>query len=232
MPQTQPAKKHVAKAVFKKKTFVDLFCGVGGFHLAAQSNGYECVFASEIDQSAAEVYEKNFGLSPKGDIRQIDPREIPDHELLCSGFPCQPFSIIGKQGGFNDSRGFLFFEVARIVTEKRPKYVLLENVKNLATAADGKILRCILVTLESLGYDISWRVLNALEHGLPQKRERVIIVASLSPLKKFVWPQPIDPPPTKQLAREKSRKKIFCFTENTRCPAKGAPIRNSSVNMA
>ena len=126
------------RGVEPRGTFVDLFAGVGGFHIAATQLGLECVFASEIDSDARRVYGSNFGMYPHGDITTINASQIPDHDLLCAGFPCQPFSIIGKRSGFEDSRGFLFFEVARIVADKRPKLVLLENVKQLATVADGK----------------------------------------------------------------------------------------------
>ena len=155
----------------------------------------ECAFASDIDADARRVYERNFGVTPAGDITGIRGDDIPDHDLLCAGFPCQPFSIIGKREGFADARGFLFLEVARIVAEKRPHAVMLENVKQLTTADGGKIMACITSTLEALGYDVRRRVLNAIEYGVPQKRERVIVVASRGDLDRFEWPSTIPMPP-------------------------------------
>ncbi|MBC6428574.1 MAG: DNA (cytosine-5-)-methyltransferase [Cellvibrionales bacterium] len=178
-----------AAANQRLQTFIDLFAGIGGFHLAAQANGMECVFASEIDAPARAVYASNFGTAPHGDITQIPTAAIPDHDLLCAGFPCQPFSIIGKRGGFADTRGTLFFEIARILEAKRPTAFVLENVKQLVTADRGRVLARILETLEELGYQVDHRVLNALDFGLPQKRERVLIVGRLDTLAGFRWPQ-------------------------------------------
>ena len=177
----------------KLATFVDLFCGVGGFHLAATENNLKCVFASDIDDPAREVYRNNFGILPYGDIRQINAEEIPDHDLLCAGFPCQPFSIIGKRGGFKDDRGTLFFEIARILEAKRPRAIVLENVKQLATAEKGRVLDKILGILNGLGYETDYRILNALDFGVPQKRERVLIVGRLETLGNFVWPKSTQP---------------------------------------
>ena len=173
---------------FGLKTFVDMFCGIGGFHLAAQSFGMRCVFASDIDQEARKAYEHNFGLTPRGDISEVRAEEIPDHDLFCAGFPCQPFSIIGQRKGFDDIRGTLFFEIARILEAKRPRAVLLENVKQLTTLNKGVVLERIIETLEELNYSVSWRVLNVLDYGLPQKRERVLIAATLDSFGKFPWP--------------------------------------------
>ena len=174
--------------------FADLFCGVGGFHLAASSLGMKCVFSCDIDAECRAVYENNFGIHPLGDIAYVDMGDVPDHDLLCAGFPCQPFSIIGKREGFREKRGFLFLEIARVIAEKRPAAVLLENVKQLATASNGQVMAYIVSTLELFGYDVQWRVLNALDHGLPQKRERVLIVAAQGGLKGFEWPEPIPSP--------------------------------------
>jgi DNA (cytosine-5)-methyltransferase 1 len=170
------------------KTFIDLFCGIGGFHVAGQSLGMKCVFASDIDAEARKAYEHNFGLLPQGDITRIDVKDIPDHDLLCAGFPCQPFSIIGNQKGFSDPRGTLFFEIARIIKEKKPKAVMLENVKQLASANGGETLKTIKATLEELGYFVEHKVLNALDFGVPQKRERVLIIATRKDFGKFNWP--------------------------------------------
>ncbi|MCE3231463.1 MAG: hhaIM 1 [Alphaproteobacteria bacterium] len=156
--------------------FIDLFCGIGGFHLGAVQNGGECVFACDIDQDVRRAYHANFGLDPKGDITHISGSDIPDHDMLCAGFPCQPFSIIGNRRGFSDIRGTLFFDIARIIQAKKPKFAVLENVKQLATHDQGRTLKIILETLKSMGYSTYWKILNALDYGLPQKRERLIIV--------------------------------------------------------
>ncbi len=171
------------------RTFIDLFCGVGGFHLAAAAHGLKCVFASDIDLPACEVYQNNFGVFPHGDICQIKADHIPDHDLLCAGFPCQPFSIIGSRRGFTDDRGALFFEIERIVEAKKPTAILLENVKQLATADKGRVLSEILSALEAHGYAVDYRVLNALDFGVPQKRERVLIIGRIGTLGGFEWPQ-------------------------------------------
>lgn len=157
-------------------TYIDLFAGIGGFHQAADSLGGRCLFASEIDTEAKRAYIANYNLVPHGDIVKIDTKDIPDHDVLLAGFPCQPFSIIGNRLGFDDIRGTLFFEIARILKEKRPKLFILENVKQLSRHNEGKTLQTILHTLENLGYKVYWSVLNALNFGLPQKRERTIIV--------------------------------------------------------
>lgn len=160
-------------------TFADLFCGIGGFHVAASSLGLQCVFANDIDSDACTVYERNFGLKPYGDIASLRSEQVPDHDILFAGLPCQPFSIIGKRKGFADARGNLFLEAARIIAAKRPKAVIIENVRQFATIDSGKPLACVKITLEAMGYQVDWRILNALDFGLPQKRERIIIVATL-----------------------------------------------------
>lgn len=156
--------------------FIDLFCGIGGFHQAMASYGGECVFASDIDKYCQETYYDNYGIRPVGDITKIDENIIPDHDILCAGFPCQAFSISGKQLGFKDSRGTLFFDVARIVKAKKPKVVFLENVKNFATHDNGKTLAVVKATMEELGYSFHAKVLNAVNYGIPQKRERIYMV--------------------------------------------------------
>ena len=174
--------------------FIDLFCGIGGFHLAAEEatrlrgRDAECVLASDIDPDARRSYEANFGIKPAGDIRKISADHVPDHDVLFAGFPCQPFSIIGEMRGFEDTRGTLFFEIARLLVEKRPKAFVLENVKMLAGHDKGRTLRVILQTLRELGYYTDYRVLNALDFGLPQKRERVFIVGFSEPMP-FLWPR-------------------------------------------
>jgi len=157
-------------------TYIDLFAGIGGFHQAADAFGGSCVFASEIDLYAQQAYVANYGFQPCGDITKIDAASIPGHDILFAGFPCQPFSIIGDMKGFEDTRGTLFFDIARILEEKKPKMFILENVKQISSHNKGTTLKTIIKALESLGYKVHWKVLNALDFGLPQKRERTIIV--------------------------------------------------------
>lgn len=156
--------------------FIDLFAGIGGIRLPFDEMGYDCVFSSEWDKAAQATYFANFGEIPYGDITKIDASEIPQHDLLLAGFPCQAFSIIGKMKGFEDVRGTMFFEVARILDYHKPQCILLENVKQLVSHNKGRTFSTILDVLKKLGYHVKWKVLNALDFGLPQKRERVIIV--------------------------------------------------------
>lgn len=169
-------------------TCADLFCGIGGFHVAADNLGLRVVVACDIDEHACKAYEKNFGLRPLGDIVSIDPDKVPNFDLLFGGFPCQPFSIIGQRRGFSDPRGTLFFQILKFVRAKRPIGIVLENVKQLSTIDKGRVLGRIVDEISELGYSVDSRVLNALHFGLPQKRERTIIVASLRPFKTFPWP--------------------------------------------
>ncbi|XZM28188.1 DNA cytosine methyltransferase [Clostridium perfringens] len=152
--------------------FIDLFSGIGGFRVALENIGAKCVFSSEIDKWAAEVYNTNFKEQPKGDITKIKSEEIPNHNILCAGFPCQPFSIGGLRKGFEDTRGTLFFDVARILSDKQPQAFLLENVKGIVSHDDGKTLKTIMDTLDEIGYICDYRVMNALDYGVPQNRER------------------------------------------------------------
>lgn len=157
-------------------TFIDLFAGIGGIRLPFGELGGKCVFSSEWDRNARISYAGNFGEIPFGDITKIPSESIPSHDVLLAGFPCQAFSIMGKMKGFEDTRGTMFFEVARIIKYHRPKAFLLENVKQLVSHDHGNTFKVILQTLDELGYHVKWKVLNALEFGVPQKRERVIIV--------------------------------------------------------
>lgn len=159
-----------------KFTFVDLFAGIGGIRIPFTELGGKCVFSSEWDKAAQISYSYNFGEVPFGDITKINSDSIPKHDVLLAGFPCQAFSIIGKMKGFGDTRGTMFFEVARILQHHQPKAILLENVKQLVSHDGGKTFKVILDTLAELGYSVKWKILNALDFGLPQKRERVIIV--------------------------------------------------------
>lgn len=173
-------------------TFIDLFAGLGGFRLALESLGAKCVYSNEWDKPVQKVYEMNFGDCPEGDITKVNENDIPNHDILCAGFPCQAFSISGKQKGFEDSRGTLFFDVARIVKAKRPKVVFLENVKNFATHDNGRTLSVVKTTMEELGYTFNQRVLNAIDYGIPQKRERIYMVCFRKDLciSGFQFPEP------------------------------------------
>ena len=168
--------------------FIDLFCGIGGFRQAMNEACLEndlipnCVFSSDIDLACQFSYEENFGEQPFGDITKVNEKDIPDHDILFAGFPCQPFSIIGQQKGFEDTRGTLFFDIARILKEKQPQAFILENVKQLVGHNKGQTLKVILKSLKELGYHVQYAVLNALDYGLPQKRERVIIVGHRQPI--------------------------------------------------
>ena len=180
----------------RRITCADFFCGIGGFHIAAKNLGLEVVFACDIDEEARKAYEHNFGLRPMGDIVGLQTESVPHFDLLFAGFPCQPFSIIGRQQGFADPRGTLFFELLRFIEAKRPQGIVLENVKQLSTIQKKAVIKRILWDLRNLGYSADYRVLNALDFGLPQKRERTIIVATQTPFDEFPWPEknvPIKP---------------------------------------
>ena len=154
-----------------------LFSGIGGFDLALKRNGVEIVGACEIDKYARSVYGKHFpGVKIWENATTINPKEIPDHDIFCAGFPCQAFSIAGNRGGFNDTRGTLFFEIQRIVKEKLPSILLLENVLGLLSHEKGQTFATILDTLDALGFDVEWQGLNSKNHGVAQNRERVFIV--------------------------------------------------------
>lgn len=176
---------------FEGKTFADVCCGIGGFRLALESMGTRCVFSSEIDKFARAVYKENYGELPSGDITKIDTKVIPDHDILCAGFPCQPFSISGKQEGFKDiTRGTIFFDILRIIEDKRPEVVFLENVANLVSHDNGNTFSVIKNSIEALEYDFHYAVLNAADYGVPQARNRLYMVALRKDIviKNFVFP--------------------------------------------
>ena len=166
--------------VKSKFTFIDLFAGIGGIRIAMQNSGGKCVYSSEWNAQAQRTYLANYGEMPFGDITKESTKSyIPDNfDVLCAGFPCQPFSISGKQKGFADTRGTLFFDICSIVSQKRPKVIFLENVKHLVHHDNGNTLKTILTKLEELGYNTSWRILNGSDYGVPQNRERIIIVGT------------------------------------------------------
>lgn len=183
-----------------KFTFIDLFAGIGGIRLGYQALGGKCVFSSEWDEAAAKTYYYNFGERPCGDIQKIDPKTIPDFDVLLAGFPCQPFSIIGDKEGFNhETQGTLFFSIEKILLAKRPKAFMLENVRNLTAHDGGRTFKVILSHLQRAGYDIHYKVLNALDYGVPQKRERIIICGFRKPVK-FDFPVPVSQSERKTVA--------------------------------
>jgi len=170
---------------------VSLFGGIGGFDLALQRRGIDVVYYNDFDKYAVQTYNKNNGTRYESrDIKRIASGQVPDHDILCAGFPCQSFSTAGKRGGFDDTRGTLFFEIIRIARDKRPSLLLLENVKGLLNHRKGETFGTMLTALWELGYDAEWQVLNSKDFGVPQNRERVYIIG---------YP------------REKSRPKIFPF---------------------
>ena len=176
--------------------YIDLFSGIGGFREGlTRAGGFTCIGHCEIDEKANRSYEALFDTKGEWfceDIKKADPNEIPDFDLLCGGFPCQPFSTAGNRGGFADPRGTLFFEIARLTEAKRPAYLLLENVPGLLSHDGGRTFAAILHTLDRLGYGLEWQVLNSKDFGVPQSRRRVYLVGYLD---------------------ERCRGKIFPFTE-------------------
>jgi DNA (cytosine-5)-methyltransferase 1 len=178
-----------------KFKFIDLFAGIGGFRLAMQNLGGKCVFTSEWDKEAKRTYKANFGETPFGDItKESTKKYIPDFDVLCAGFPCQAFSIAGKRGGFEDTRGTLFFDVAEIIKNKQPKAIFLENVKGLRNHNGGKTLATILNVLRNdLGYFVPEpQIINAKDFGVPQNRERIFIAGFRKDLEvnEFNYPKP------------------------------------------
>jgi DNA (cytosine-5)-methyltransferase 1 len=174
--------------------FIDLFCGIGGFRFALEKLGHECVFSSDDDPHAQKTYALNFGETPHGDLTKIEAPEISSHDAICGGFPCQPFSISGKQKGFEDARGTLLYEVLRIAEHHQPKILFLENVKNFGGHDGGRTLATTVKMLERVGYDCHHAILNASRFGVPQKRERIYFVCFRKDLglTEFAFPEPTD----------------------------------------
>jgi len=171
--------------------FVDLFAGLGGFHVAAVRLGCQCVFASEIDPKLRELYEQNFGFAPEGDIRTVDVDRIPSHDLLCAGFPCQPFSKAGSQLGWKDAvRGTLFSNIVKIIEIKKPGFVLLENVAHFVNHDEGNTYLKVMAALRALGYEVASKQLSPHQFGVPHIRQRMYLVAQRGKLRDFHWPQP------------------------------------------
>jgi DNA (cytosine-5)-methyltransferase 1 len=198
------------------KKFVDLFCGIGGFHQAMTRMGFQCVFACDVDESCRNTYERNYGIKPESDICTVNADSIPEFNILCAGFPCQPFSKAGFRRGFDDDRGNLFFEILRIVARHKPEYLILENVRNLASHDGGNTWSVIRDSLRSSGY-LTYddpTILNAKHFGVPQNRERVIIMCKredLGPL------PPLPRPPSKVKCDLKS---ILCDHDKNKISGK------------
>ncbi|MEQ9097195.1 MAG: DNA (cytosine-5-)-methyltransferase [Phycisphaerales bacterium] len=177
--------------------FIDLFAGLGGFHTGLQRLGHRCVFACEKDEQLREIYGQNYGIVPAGDIRELDVLDIPAHDVLCAGFPCQPFSKAGEQLGLDCERdGDLFSEIVRILDHHRPRWILLENVANLLRHDGGGTFRWMKDELQSLGYTVSEKVLSPHKFEIAQIRDRAFIVGSLNGLDAFEWPNPSDVEPS------------------------------------
>lgn len=172
-----------------KFSFIDLFAGIGGIRIPFEELGGECVFTSEWDKPCQVTYQTNFGEIPYGDITKIKPQDIPEFDVLLAGFPCQPFSQAGLKKGFDDTRGTLFFDIARIIEHHKPKVVFLENVKRLRTHDSGNTLKVIERTLNNLGYSVHYQVFNAKDFGVPQNRERIYIIGFLG-VTEFSFPAP------------------------------------------
>jgi DNA (cytosine-5)-methyltransferase 1 len=178
-------------AVTNNFRFIDLFAGLGGFHLAAEHLGGYCVFASEIDECLQGVYQKNFKIKARGDIREVMPEEVPQHDLLCAGFPCQPFSKAGGQMGWDDAvRGTVFWNIIEILRLRRPKLLILENVAHFVRHDAGNTYEKVKRALESLGYKVDYHQFSPHQFGVPQIRERIYMVGSLGSLNGFEWPKP------------------------------------------
>lgn len=209
-------------------TFIDLFAGIGGFRIALENLGLKCVYSCEKDLKTAKLYELNHGEDPLGDITEVDEKSIPDFNILCAGFPCQSFSVAGKQQGFNDVRGTMFFEICRILKEKSPEIVFLENVKNLSTHDKGNTLKVIISNLEDLGYTVSWQVLNAKDFGVPQNRERTIIVAMKG--KKFDFSK-LDKHPIENMIPFLDNNKEFKYLQKDEYTLLNAPKKQSKSSL-
>lgn len=182
----------------EKITFIDLFAGIGGFHIALSNLGAECVMACEIDETASTVYHMNHNpVSMKRDITQVEVDEIPDHDILCAGFPCQPFSQSGFKKGFEDTRGTLFFNIMQILETKRPRAFFLENVRHIKNHDEGRTMRTIERSICELGYSFQSFIVRASDHGLPQHRPRCFMIG-------FANGQEIMPPEKRELKKTMS----------------------------
>ena len=234
------------KLQLKDLNFIDLFCGIGGFRLALNSFGAKCLFSSDFDKDCQKIYELNFKEKPYGDITKININEIPNHDLLSAGFPCQPFSISGKQGGFDDTRGTLFFDVARIIKKRKPKIIFLENVANFASHDNGKTLGTVKKVLIDLKYNFFYKILNSSDFGVPQSRKRTYMLGIKKSYNdnEFTFPKPInkdirlldslekkiDPKSTVFKNKKAVLKKIITENANLFNLLPNKPIRIGTVN--
>lgn len=225
----------------KDMKFIDLFAGIGGFRQALEFYGAECVFSSEKDRYAIETYEANYGEKPSGDITKIKNEDIPNHDILCAGFPCQPFSISGNQKGFDDDRGIHFFEIHRIAQYHKPSILFLENVANLKRHNDSKTIELMKKMLEELGYIVNMKILNASDYNVPQSRKRIYFVCfnkEKLPIYNFEYPKPIECTTFLKDVLEEDEKTeayriirddiVFKDIEITECEPK--PIRIGTIN--
>lgn len=189
-----------------------LFSGIGGFELGLlrAMPSAEVVFSSEIDEYARQIYKKNFGVEPYGDITKIKAEDVPDHDILCGGFPCQAFSVAGKRRGFQDTRGTLFFEIVRIAEAKRPKLLFLENVRGLLSHDSGRTIQTILRSLDDVGYDAEWQLFNSKDHGVPQNRQRVFLIGHL----RGSGTRPIFPITKSERPPDQEKPLVYCLDTN------------------
>ena len=160
----------------EKMKFIDLFCGIGSFHYSFKKLNWECVMSCDIDRAVKETYKENYGITPLGDITKIEPNNIPTYDIICAGFPCQPFSQCGQHKGFEDKRGTLFFHIMKFVEHHKPKIIILENVQGLLNHDEGKTFERIKCDIKAANYSITFKVLKCSDYGLPQMRKRLIIV--------------------------------------------------------
>lgn len=226
------------KENMEKFKFIDLFAGIGGFHIAMTNLGGECVFVSEWDKNCVKTYTENFkDSSPKvftnglpndnfvGDITKIEPENIPDHDVLCAGFPCQPFSQAGHKLGFEDTRGTLFFNIANIIKAKKPKAIFLENVRGLFTHDNGKTFQVIKNTIDELGYHLYYKVVKASDFNCPQHRPRLYMIGIRKDIdsSSFEFPKPVELTNTMSYVFDGAKvNKEIGFT--LRVGGKGSPI--------
>jgi DNA (cytosine-5)-methyltransferase 1 len=210
---------------YRSFRFIDLFSGIGGFHLALSTIGGKCVMASDIDEAANDSYKVNFGIEPLGDIKQIDANTIPNFDLLCGGFPCQSFSQIGQKGGLDDDRGALIYDVVRILEAKSPKAFILENVKGLTTHDKGRTFKFIIQLLEEAGYKVKHKLITATDFNLPQIRNRVFIVGVRKDIGiEFDYPNPLKRTLTLDQVMGGQTERQYAFT--IRCGGRRSGIDN------
>jgi len=169
-------KEEIPENIVENIKFIDLFCGIGSFHYSFKKLGWNCVMSCDIDNAVKETYKNNYGISPLGDITEIEPKNITNYDILCAGFPCQPFSQCGQHKGFDDKRGTLFFNIMKFVDYHKPKVIILENVMGLLNHDGGKTFEKIKGDIETSNYSITYKVIKCSDYGLPQMRKRLIIV--------------------------------------------------------